>query len=51
MSLARLVGVDFAVRERFSLIPNLEAVFYDTPGGGPDPDTDLIARVTFSARF
>ena len=46
-----VVGVDFAVRARFSLIPNIEAVFYDAPGGGPDPDDDLIARFTVFARF
>lgn len=46
-----LLGVDFAVRERLSLIPNIEVVFYDTPGGGPDPDDDLIARITLSATF
>ncbi|MFQ5720461.1 MAG: hypothetical protein ACE5IK_13015 [Acidobacteriota bacterium] len=46
-----LVGLDFAVRPSVSFIPNIETVFYDTPGSSPDPDTDVIARFTFFAHF
>ncbi|RMH18140.1 MAG: hypothetical protein D6696_13740 [Acidobacteria bacterium] len=46
-----LLGVDYQVDRRFSLIPNLEYVAYDGVGGAPDPDGDLMARLTFFFRF
>ncbi len=47
-----LFGVDFRVTPNVSLIPNVEVVSYDEPdGGGRAPDTDIMARMTFSAAF
>jgi len=46
-----LVGVDFAVSDHFSIIPNVETVFYDAVGTAEAPDTDVMPRLTFSLTF
>ncbi len=46
-----LAGVDFAVSDHFSIIPNVEAVFYDAVGAAEAPDTDIMPRLTFSLTF
>jgi hypothetical protein len=46
-----LLGLDFALNKKVSLLPNVEAVFYDAEGTGPDPDNDLIARLTLFDQF
>ncbi len=46
-----VAGVDFSIHPRANLIPNLEAVFYDATPGGPDPDTDVVPRITVFYRF
>ncbi|MEE8368748.1 MAG: hypothetical protein V3S30_10575 [Thermoanaerobaculia bacterium] len=46
-----LVGVDYKVHKQFSLIPNLEYIFYDGVAGAPDPDNDLMVRLTFYFKF
>lgn len=34
------------------LMPNVEAIFYESPdGGGPTPDNDVIPRLTFAMHF
>jgi len=50
-SIFLLAGVDFEIHPKVNLIPNVEAIFYDTPSGGPDPDTDVVPRVTLFYRF
>jgi len=55
-------GLDFALWQEQNdagklvsdvhLMPNVEAVFYDSPdGGGPTPDNDIIPRLTFAMHF
>ena len=46
-----LLGVDVALEERFHLIPNLEAVFYDGSTGATTPDADVVLRTTFDITF
>lgn len=46
-----LAGVDFALHPKVNVIPNVETVLYDAPNGGPDPDSDLAARITLFYRF
>ena len=46
-----LAGVDFAVSENLSIIPNVEAVFYDAVGAADAPDTDVVPRLTISLTF
>ncbi len=46
-----LGGIDIELDAHFHLIPNLEVVFYDDVSGLPKPDTDVVPRVTFSAKF
>ena len=47
-----LAGVDFAVSDHFSIIPNVETVFYDAIGTAAEaPDTDVVPRITFSLTF
>lgn len=45
-----LAGIDIALHQRFHLIPNLEAVVYDSDVG-PAPDADVMLRVTYSITF
>ena len=44
-----LVGVDFALDDRFHLIPNVEAVFYEDATGSNA--TDVMLRTTFHVAF
>ena len=46
-----IAGVDFKVHPKVSFIPNVEAVLYDGQGGAPDPDNDLVGRVTFVFQY
>jgi hypothetical protein len=46
-----LLGFDIALHEQIDLIPNVEAVFYDSLGAAGTPDDDLIARATLFVRF
>lgn len=46
-----LLGIDIALSDKVNLIPNMEAVFYDAVDAGPEPDTDLIGRLTLFAQF
>jgi hypothetical protein len=46
-----LLGLDVALHEKVDLIPNVEAVFYEGVGGDPDPEDDVIARVTLFVQF
>ncbi len=46
-----ILGVDYQPHPNVSFIPNVEIVSYDAVNGGPDPDTDLVPRVTFFFRF
>ncbi len=46
-----LAGIDIAVADHLSIIPNVEAVFYDAVGPVEAPDTDVVPRVTFSLPF
>lgn len=46
-----IAGVDYAVADRFHVIPNLELVTYDDPVEGTGPDSDLLLRTTFSVTF
>ncbi len=46
-----LIGSDIKLNDHFSLIPNIEAVFYTEDEGGTKPDSDFIARFTFSYNF
>jgi len=46
-----LAGVDLAVSDHFSIIPNIEAVFYDGVGTADAPDTDVVPRLTFSLTY
>lgn len=50
-SLFVLAGLDVRLSEAVSVIPNVEAVFYDDAVAGADPDDDLFARVTLFVRF
>ncbi len=46
-----ILGIDYQPHPKVSFIPNVEVVSYDAVGGGPDPDTDIVPRVTFFFRF
>jgi len=46
-----IAGIDIAVTEHLSIIPNVEAVFYSAVGPLDAPDTDVIPRITLSATF
>ncbi|MEN8144585.1 MAG: porin [Gemmatimonadota bacterium] len=46
-----LAGIDLAVSDHFSIIPNVETVFYDAVGSSEAPDTDVVPRLTFSLTF
>jgi hypothetical protein len=47
-----LAALDCKVRSNFSVMPNIEAVTYSKPdGGGPTPDSDVIARLTMAWKF
>lgn len=45
-----LGGVEFKVHEQVSLLPNIEAIFYDA-GTTTRPDTDIIPRISFHFTF
>lgn len=45
-----LTGFEVALAESLSVIPSVEAVFYDH-ASGEEPDDDLISRVTLSVHF
>jgi hypothetical protein len=46
-------GADFVVADGVDLMPNVEIIKYDDPdvAGPPKPDTDVMARLTFQAKF
>jgi hypothetical protein len=46
-------GADFMVTDGVDLMPNVEVIKYDDPevAGPPKPDTDVMARLTFQAKF
>jgi len=46
-----LTGVDWAVSPLLHVMPNVEVVVYDAAGGGADPHTDVLPRVTVFYRF
>lgn len=46
-----LAGLEIVLDEAVSVIPNVEALFYDATDGGEDPDSTLVPRVTLSVRF
>jgi hypothetical protein len=46
-----ILGWDYALAEKLNVIPNVEWVTYEHPEGGPDPDDDLLVRLTASWRF
>jgi hypothetical protein len=46
-----LLGFDVALNKNVSLIPNVEGVIYDEVDSGPEPDNDLIPRLTLFAQF
>ena len=46
-----ILGADFAMTEGVNLMPNVEVISYDDPDVGPKPDTDVMARLTFQAKF
>jgi len=46
-----LLGLDYKVHPKISLIPNLEYVVYRETDGLPPPDDDLIARLTLFFQF
>jgi hypothetical protein len=46
-----IAGVDVAVSDHFSIIPNVEAVFYDAVGTAEAPDSGIMPRITFSLKF
>jgi hypothetical protein len=46
-----LVGLDWTLVDRFHLIPNIQAVFYDAAGDTEAPASEVIPRITFSVTF
>jgi hypothetical protein len=48
-----IAGADFAMTDGVNLMPNVEVIKYDDPdvAGPPTPDTDVMARLTFQAKF
>ncbi|WP_138429582.1 hypothetical protein [Fodinibius saliphilus] len=44
-------GVDFKLEDNIRLMPNIEAIVYGDPVIGPQPDTDLIPRLTLFYKF
>jgi hypothetical protein len=46
-------GADFVVADGVDIMPNVEVITYDDPdvAGPPKPDTDVMARLTFQAKF
>ena len=44
-------GLDFHLSSRLHVMPNVELVGYSAVDDGPDPDTDVIPRVTVYYRF
>ncbi|MBI2568640.1 MAG: hypothetical protein HYV63_16585 [Candidatus Schekmanbacteria bacterium] len=46
-----IVGWDYRVHKRFSVIPNVSYAFYDAEGDAEAPDDDIIAKLTFSLSF
>jgi len=46
-----LLGLDYKIHPKISLIPNLEYVTYRETDGLPPPDDDLIARLTLFFQF
>lgn len=46
-----LLGLDYRIASKISLIPNVESVMYRENDGNPAPDDDLIAKVTLYFQF
>lgn len=46
-----LFGVDFEPVTNVHVTPNIESIFYGDAQDGPNPDNDLIFRLTFSYSF
>jgi hypothetical protein len=46
-----LLGFDYKIAKKISLIPNIEYVMYRDTNGLPAPDDDLIARLTMYFQF
>jgi hypothetical protein len=46
-----LVGLDYKIAKKISLIPNVEYAMYRKTDGRPAPDDDLIARLTLYFQF
>lgn len=46
-----LLGLDYKLAKKISLIPNVEYVMYRETDGRPAPDDDLIARLTLFFQF
>jgi hypothetical protein len=48
-----IAGADFMVADGVDIMPNVEITVYDDPkvAGPPKPDTDVMARLTFQAKF
>lgn len=46
-----LLGFDYRIASKISLIPNVESVMYRETSGNPAPDDDLIAKVTLYFQF
>ena len=44
-------GLDFTPIKKVHLMPNIEAVVYETNADGVKPDSDLIPRLTFYYKF
>jgi len=50
-SMLVIVGIDYELAQGVQLIPNFEYVAYDSVDDTPDPDDDLMLRVTFFWRW
>lgn len=46
-----LLGFDYRIAGKISLIPNVESVMYRETAGNPAPDDDVIAKVTLYFQF
>jgi hypothetical protein len=47
-----LAGVELKARDNVAFTPNVEMILYDAPeDGGPTPEDDVVARVTFEFKY
>lgn len=46
-----IIGLDWTVIKDLNIIPNLFLVFYDQPGAGDKPNTDIMPRLTAFFRY